>query len=82
MHLSKFKERHSKLKIAILYLLITSCAGAALLALPGISGSVLPIVIPIILFQPPIVKVPTAVLPFSSNVQSMAITPNGSKLYA
>src|SRR5574341_2253099 len=82
MHLLKFKVGHSKLKLLFLFSLIASCSGAALLALPGISSSILPAVIPIILFQPPPIRVPTAVLPFNSNIRSAAITPDGSKLYA
>ncbi|MGH7908349.1 MAG: YncE family protein, partial [Thermodesulfobacteriota bacterium] len=78
----KFKVGHSNLKQILLFSLIASCSGAALLALPGISSSVLPAVIPIILFQPPPIRVPTAVLPFNSNIQSAAITPDGTKLYA
>ncbi len=82
MHILKFSVSRTKLKLSLLFLLIASCAGAALLALPGISSSILPAVIPIILFQPPRIQVPTAVLPFNSNLQSAAITPDGSKLYA
>src|SRR3990170_4797276 len=82
MHILKFSVSRTKLKLSLLFLLIASCAGAALLALPGISSSILPAVIPIILFQPPRIQVPTAVLPFNSNIQSAAITPDGTKLYA
>src|SRR5574341_285089 len=82
MHQSKFKAGYSKLRLILLYVLIASCAGIALLPLPGIFSNILPIVIPIILFQPPQIQVPTAVLPFNSNLQSAAITPDGSKLYA
>src|SRR3972149_7015791 len=82
MHQSKFKAGHSKLKVVLVYLLIASCAGASFLVLPGIFSNILPVVIPIILFQPPQIQVPTAVLPFNSNLQSAAITPDGSKLYA
>src|SRR5574341_1117259 len=82
MHQSKFKAGYSKLRLILLYILIASCAGIALLPLPGIFSNILPIVIPIILFHPPQIQVPTAVLPFNSNLQSEAITPDGSKLYA
>src|SRR3990172_8628802 len=82
MHQSKFKAGHSKLKVVLVYLLIASCAGVAFLSLPGIFSNILPVVIPIILFQPPQIQVPTAVLPFNSNLQSAAITPDGTKLYA
>src|SRR3972149_3379457 len=82
MHQSKFKAGYSKLKVVLVYLLIASCAGVAFLSLPGIFSNILPVVIPIILFQPPQIQVPTAVLPFNSNLQSAAITPDGSKLYA
>src|SRR4030066_277104 len=82
MHQSKFKAGYSKLKVVLVYLLIASCAGVAFLSLPGIFSNILPVVIPIILFQPPQIQVPTAVLPFNSNLQSAAITPDGTKLYA
>src|SRR3990172_8802759 len=82
MHHSKLRAGLSKLKLNLLYVLIASCAGAAFLAGPGIFSNILPVVIPIILFQPPQIQVPTAVLPFNSNLQSAAITPDGTKLYA
>src|SRR3989304_2505636 len=82
MHHSKLRAGLSKLKLNLLYVLIASCAGAAFLVGPGIFSNILPVVIPIILFQPPQIQVPTAVLPFNSNLQSAAITPDGSKLYA
>src|SRR3990170_1470123 len=81
MHQSKFKAGYSKLKVVLVYLLIASCAGVAFLSLPGIFSNILPVVIPIILFQPPQIQVPTAVLPFNSNLQSAAITPDGTKAY-
>src|SRR3972149_3724338 len=82
MHHSKLRAGLSKLKLNLLYVLIASCAGVAFLSLPGIFSNILPVVIPIILFQPPQIQVPTAVLPFNSNLQSAAITPDGTKLYA
>src|SRR3989304_4113402 len=81
MHHSKLRAGLSKLKLNLLYVLIASCAGVAFLSLPGIFSNILPVVIPIILFQPPQIQVPTAVLPFNSNLQSAAITPDGSKVY-